>query len=224
VVFSATVGQTWDETPTLRGVRLGVGPAAGTHARAGQFVQVRCGASTGTFALASLPGDDHFELLVRSGGEAADGVRALAVGDPVEVSEARGAGYPLELARGSDLLLVAAGSGIGPIRSAVLSVLTRPHEFGRVTLFYGEKQPDDLAYAREMAAWELGGVVVRRVLSRAPHSWTGARGHVQEAIESQEMDLRRVHAFVTGMSEMMQAVTAKLVAKGLPAGRIHRNV
>ena len=219
----ATVTAAWDETTVLRGMRFAVGAAAASHVQGGQTVLVQCPAGTGTFALASRPGADGFELLVKRGGPVADFLCELDAGAPIEVSDAQGAGYPLDLARGGDLLLVAAGSGIAPIRSAVLQLLARRHDFGRVALYYGARTADDLAYAREMTSWELGGVTVSRVLSKARGSWVGPMGYVQDALKDAVIDPARTRAFVTGMPEMTRAVSDTLAALGLPADRVHEN-
>jgi anaerobic sulfite reductase subunit B len=220
---TAAILEAWDETPALRTLRLGVGEAAASHMHAGQYVILRCEAGNGLFALASRPGSAAFDLLLRRGSDVADALCALLPGAEVQVSDAQGAGYPLDRARGADLLLVAAGSGIAPIRSAALEVLARPHDFGRVAVFYGEKMPEDLAYAREMTSWELGGVVVHRVLSRARGSWPGPHGRVQDALRDAPLDPGRTHAFVAGMAPMIEEVTQVLVARGLPAEHVHRN-
>lgn len=218
---AVTIARTWDETPGLRAILLDVGPAATSHAHAGQFVRLECEAGAGWFALASRPGE-RWELLVRRGPKLAEFVSALAVDAIVRVSDAQGAGYPLHLAKRHDLLLIAAGSGIAPIRSAALEVRARRRDFKKVTLVYGEKHPHDLAYARDLATWEQDGIAVHRVLSRAPKAWTGQRGYVQQAL-LHEAIAPSAHAFVTGMPSMMHAVTETLLSRGLAPDRIHRN-
>ena len=219
----ATVAAAWNETAVLRGLRLGVGAGAASHVQAGQHVLVQCPAGSGVFALASRPGADGFELLIKRGTPLADFLCELAAGALVEVGDAQGPGYPLDLARGGDLVLIAAGSGIAPIRSAVLQVLARRHDFGRVALYYGAKTADDLAYAREMTAWELAGIAVHRVLSQAKGSWVGPMGYVQDVLSGATIDPERTRAFVAGMPPMLQAVGDALAALGLPADRIHGN-
>jgi NAD(P)H-flavin reductase len=222
-VHRVTVQTAWNETARLRGLRVAAGAVAASHTAAGQYVKLRCAAGTAPFALASRPGSDTFELLLKRGAPVADALCELGAGATLEVSEAHGSGYPLDQARGGDLVLVAAGSGIAPIRSAVLEVLARRHDFGRVALYYGERTVDDLAYAREMTSWELAGIHVFRVLSNARGSWVGPMGHVQDVIAASSFDPERTRAFVTGMSEMVVGVRARLVELGLAADRIHGN-
>lgn len=217
----ASVTSAWNETARLRGLRLAAGRVASSHTVAGQWVLVQCDAGSGLYALASRPGADGLELLVKRGTAVSDALCELGAGSTLEISEAQGAGYPMDRARGGDLLLVAAGSGIAPIRSAVLEVLARRHDFGRVALYYGERTADDLAYAREMTSWELAGITVHRVLSQARGSWIGPMGHVQDVIDAAAIDPTRTRAFVTGMKPMMQGVTDRLVALGLSPERIH---
>src|SRR5206468_2705835 len=92
---------------------------AGAHRLAGQYVKLALdGIGEGFFAIASAPGDGHhFEFLLKSGAPLTDALRARKVGEGVKVSAPSGKGFPLERARGHDLLLFATGSGISPIRS-----------------------------------------------------------------------------------------------------------
>jgi NAD(P)H-flavin reductase len=218
------VTSAWNETARLRALRLAAGKVASSHIVAGQWVLVQCDAGSGLYALASRPGAaDGLELLVKRGTAVSDALCELGAGSTLEVSEAQGEGYPMDRARGGDLLLVAAGAGIAPIRSAVLEVLARRHDFGRVALYYGERTADDLAYVREMTSWELAGITVHRVLSQARGSWIGPMGHVQDVIDAAAIDPRRTRAFVTGMAAMVRDVGERLVALGLSPERIHGN-
>jgi len=114
------VAEAWDETDTMRAIRLDFAGLASAHTRPGQIVKLHApGHRPGYFALANAPrGDGTGELLVKRGTPLADSVIAVAQhGAIVEATAPFGEGFPIEHAQGRDVLLFAAGSGITPIRS-----------------------------------------------------------------------------------------------------------
>ena len=177
------VADAWDETPTLRGVRLQLPPPlAALHQRPGQVVKIQTPQGDGYFALASAPGlEGQAELLVKRGGKVADAVVAAAVaGADLSTTPPFGRGFPLDQALGRDVLLFAAGSGIAPIRALVQALLRRREEVDRLALFYGQRRGDDFAYRGEHLAWERRGLRVVLCPSEADDAWQGVRGRVQE--------------------------------------------
>ncbi|MSP58866.1 MAG: oxidoreductase [Myxococcales bacterium] len=221
---AAAVRHAWDETADLRGLRLDVAPEVlGSHRRSGQYLTLRVGAQEGFFALASAPGQST-ELLVKRGSAIGDAVAALAEGTEVETSEVEGKGYPIEESAGGDLLLFAAGSGITPIRAAIRQLLATRERFGRVLLFYGQRRPGDFAYRTEHADWAQAGIELVPVVSRPDGAeWSGATGHVQDAVLAVRPSVERATALLCGMKGMVSGVTAALGTLGLPRERVFLN-
>ncbi|HYG68737.1 MAG TPA: oxidoreductase, partial [Anaeromyxobacteraceae bacterium] len=179
----AAVLAAWDETAELRAVRLALPPAfAAQHVAPGQVVKAHTRDGEAFFALSTAPSPDgRVELLVKRGGRVADAVVAAAVpGATLEVTPPFGEGFPIAEARGRDVLLFAAGSAIAPVRALVQAIVGRRDEFGRVTLFYGQRHGAGFAYRGEHLAWERKGVRVILCPSGADDAWTGVRGRVQE--------------------------------------------
>jgi sulfhydrogenase subunit gamma (sulfur reductase) len=220
----AAVATAWDETRELRGVRLEV-PAEvrATHRLPGQYLKVRAGDKEGYLALASAPGKVP-ELLVKRGGALGDAIAALEGGAPVSISDAQGKGYPVEENAGRDLLLFAAGSGITPIRALLDHVIAHRPSYGRVLLFYGHRAPGDFAYQQEHATWTAAGIELIKVVSRPDGTdWSGATGHVQDALLARKPPVERATAFLCGMKGMVAGVTAALESLGLDKQRIFLN-
>ncbi len=219
----------WDETPALRAIRADLGPRlAGAHCRPGQVTKIHAGGADAYFALASAPAaDGHVDLLVKRGGPVADAVIAQAApGGDLELTAPFGEGFPVEEARGKDVLLFASGSAIGPIRSLVQHILANRRDFGRVTLFYGQRRGGEFAYAREHLDWERGGVRVVLCPSQEADAWQGVRGRVQEVARSLAFGGAppgEAVAFVCGMHAMVADVRATLARAGVPADRVHVN-
>lgn len=219
----------WDETHSLRALAVALGPAAGQHRTPGQVVKLHTpDHGDGFFALASAPsGDGRAELLVKRGGAVADEViAAAATGAALDATPPFGAGFPLDRAAGRDVLLLAAGSGIAPIRAIVQHVLARRADYGRVALFYGHRHATEFAYRREHAAWRAAGVAVTLCCSAPADGWTGARGHVQRvAVEAAlgGVDPGTGVAFLCGGREMVVGAREALGAAGLSIDRTFLN-
>ncbi len=200
--------ETEEHSPALSVVRIEGGPVAASFTQPGQYVKMRRPGQEAErrYAMASHPGAEVLELLVKRGSEFADWLCEESVGLSVEVTAAQGPGFPLALARGRDLILVAAGTGVAPIRPVIQNVLADRDAFHRVALYYGEKTPRDFAFADELAAWATQGIEIHRVVSRARDvHWTGARGHAQDVLLDHRPHLAEAVVFVCGQWEMEQA-------------------
>jgi NAD(P)H-flavin reductase len=225
----ASVLDAWDETPAFRAVRLALLPElARAHERPGQVVKLHTGSGEAFFALASAPSPDGVvELLVTRGGRVADAaIDAGRAGERLTVSAPFGNGFRVEEARGRDVLLFAAGSGIAPIRALVQYVLGHRGDCGRVTLFYGQRHGGEFAYRREHLDWERGGVRVVLCPSREDDAWPGVRGRVQEVARSLAFGgapPERSVAYVCGMTAMVDDVKSTLAGAGIPPERVHLN-
>lgn len=226
----AEVLAAWDETPSLRALRLALPHAlAARHVAPGQVVKARTPEGEAFFALATAPAaDGRAELLVKRGGRVADAILAIArPGAALEVTPPFGRGFPVEEARGRDVLLFAAGSAIAPIRALIQTMIARREEFDRVTLFYGQRSGAEFAYRGEHLSWERRGIRVILCPSGDEDGWTGVRGRVQEVARTVAFGGARPHeavAFVSGMTAMLDDVRATLGAAGVPPGRVHLNL
>ena len=218
----------WDETSSLRAIRVSLGALAASHAAAGQVVKVRAASGEAYFALASAPAPDGTaELLVKRGGKIADEVIASATsGALLELSAPFGNGFPLSGAEGRDLLLFAAGSGVAPVRALLQHVISHRNRFRRVTLFYGQRRGADFAYRGEHLDWERHGVRVVLCPSSAEEAWPGVRGRVQEVARALGLggsDPAGSEAYVCGMTAMVNDVKSTLKEAGVPPERVHLN-
>jgi sulfhydrogenase subunit gamma (sulfur reductase) len=217
-----------DESPTLRAIRVDLGPLARAHVVPGQVVKVRAPSGEAYFALASAPSADGLaDLLVKRGGRIADEVVAAATpGTSLELTAPVGNGFPIAEAEGRDVLLFAAGSGIAPVRALVQHLVRHRDRHGRITLFYGQRRGGDFAYRREHLDWERRGVRVVLCPSGADDAWQGVRGWVQEVARSLAfggVPPGDSVAFVCGMSAMVSDVRATLAEAGVPPERVHLN-
>ncbi|MBJ6760115.1 NAD-binding oxidoreductase [Myxococcaceae bacterium JPH2] len=204
---------------------IGGTPLVGAHVRPGQYVRLRVpDHKEGLFAIASPPDPlgTRWEFLLKGGSPLADALIHIPVGTRVEASRPEGKGFPLEQARGRDVLLFATGSGISAIRPLIASLRQERGAYGRVTLYFGARTPSAFAYSDELHEWEAGHVrVVRTVSQPGVSGWQGLTGYVQAHLG--EEPLQDAIAFVCGQSEMVQGVMAQLRERGVPRSAIFLN-
>jgi len=210
-------------------VRLDFGEFAREHTRPGQLIKLHApGHKAGYFALGNAPrGDGHGELLLKRGTPLSDAVIDVAQqGAIVDATAPFGDGFPVEHARGRDVLLFAAGSGITPIRALLQYLLDRRDAHGHVALYYGQRSDRDFAYLGEHDAWRKAGVHLVLCASQPSPSWSGARGYVQTVareLRLHEISTQNAVAFLCGMKSMIDGARGELVHFGLPAERTFLN-
>jgi NAD(P)H-flavin reductase len=183
------------------------------------------------YAIASPPGSPRLELLVKlpHGDTAAalerrSALVSLMPGETIFMGRAEGRGYPLVALAGTDVWLIATGTGIAPLRSLIETILRDRDRFGELTLLYGVQTPDDLAFSERFGTWIGQGISVRPIVSRPAHTtWEGASGYVQDHLPSVLAHPGRTHAVVCGLPEMDRVVAARLLELGVGPDRVHRN-
>jgi len=176
------------------------------------------------FAFASAPEDQELEILVKRTIGASVALFDLKEGERVELIDVAGRGFDLDQQRGNDLVFVAMGTGVAPLRSALRHVLSRKDEFGRLVVLYGARTPDDFCYRDETEGWEQAGVELRQVISRPDgHDWSGPTGYVQSLLDHVLPDLKSPVALVCGSREMIEQTKDRLQQMGFAANDILTN-
>ncbi|HEU4384034.1 MAG TPA: FAD/NAD(P)-binding protein [Anaeromyxobacteraceae bacterium] len=165
-------------------------------------------------------GEGTVEHTVRAVGEVTRAIAALRPGDVLGLRGPFGAGWPLEAVTGLDLLVVAGGVGLAPLRPLVLELLRRPGGARRAALLYGARTPDELLYRRELPAWERRGLGVRTTVDRRQPGWSGRVGLVTGLFEDLRLHPGDTAAFLCGPEAMMRFGVRDLLRLGLPPERI----
>src|SRR6476661_6014001 len=141
---------------------------------AGQVAVLQVKDEEGYFAFASAPDDPELEILVKQKVGASKLIFDMNEGENVELLGIAGHGFPLDTYKTKDLVFVAMGTGVAPLRSALRHVLKRKEEFGQLVVLYGARTPDDFCYTDEIEDWGEHGVELRQVISRPDgHEWSG---------------------------------------------------
>jgi len=129
--------------------------------------------------------------------------------------------WPIAEAGGEDVVLVAGGIGLAPLRPAIHAIAARRGDFGRVVLLYGARSPADLLYRRDLDRWRTStGIEVGVTVDRGTPTWAGNVGVVTGLIARAPFDPRRATALICGPEVMMRFAAEALRARGVPAARI----
>jgi NAD(P)H-flavin reductase len=135
-----------------------------------------------------------------------------------------GSAWPIEGAARErlDLLVVAGGIGIAPLRPVIYHALRERHRFGRLIVLFGARRPDDLIYAREFNRWRAyPGVELRTIVDHGSSNWRGPVGIITDLLATTDFDHDDTLAMVCGPEVMMRFVRHALVGRGLPPERIY---
>jgi anaerobic sulfite reductase subunit B len=168
----------------------------------------------------SVSGVGRGQVLVQTIRAVGAVTRALCAAAPGQMVGARGpfgTGWQLGWADGRDLLVVAGGIGLAPLRPVVLAALAARARYGRIVLLVGARSPGDLIFTRELETWRRRGADVRVTVDHGHPGWSGQVGLVTRLIEGAVADPARTAAFVCGPEIMMRLSAEALVSRGVPA-------
>jgi NAD(P)H-flavin reductase len=126
---------------------------------------------------------------------------------------------------GGDLVIVAGGLGLAPLRPALLDALAKRERFRRVLLLYGGRDPDQLLYRGELGRWTTEpGLELGLTVDSAGSDWSGDVGVVTTLIDRAEFDPEKTVAMLCGPEVMMRFAVRALRDRGVAAERIHISI
>jgi NAD(P)H-flavin reductase len=229
---TAVIEEIRPETPGVATYRLRTrsGGAVGDYAfQAGQFNMIYWpGFGEVAISMSGPPpsaGDDRFAAgwlhTIRQAGQVTSALAALRVGESVAIRGPYGKPWPLEACRTHDVILMAGGIGLAPLRPALYECLARRADFGRIVLLYGAKTSDGLLYRDEYARWEQSGLEMYLTVDRATRDWHGSVGVVPLLLDRLRLPQPdRAVVLCCGPEVMMRFAAASALARGLSPARI----
>jgi len=126
---------------------------------------------------------------------------------------------------GGDVVFVAGGIGLAPLRGALLELLSQRDRYNRVVLLYGVRTPEDILFGDELRTWARDfGVVVEVTVDNGQHAWRGRVGLVTQLVPRAGFDPRNTLALVCGPEVMMSYAASALVDRGVPEHRIRMSM
>ena len=159
---------------------------------------------------------------VRSVGPVSEALRNLEPGTQVGVRGPFGRGWPMRRARGRDVVLVAGGIGLAPLRPVIHAVLAEREAFGRVRVLYGARSPADRLFIAELESWDARlDLDLAVTVDYADGGWRGRVGFVTALLPHIRFDPDNTIAMMCGPEAMMRAVANGLTARGVPAHDVH---
>ncbi len=166
--------------------------------------------------------DNTLVHTTRAVGAVTKAMQRLKVDDTVGVRGPYGTVWPMDEALGKDVIIIAGGIGLAPLRPSIYHVLRRREEYGKVVLLYGTRSPDDLLYQKELERWRSRfDLDVQITVDRAVREWHGNVGVVTTLIPRAGFDPHNAVAMVCGPEIMMRYTAAELLRRGMPGDRIY---
>ena len=158
----------------------------------------------------------RIEETIRAVGPVTNALVAASEDAVVGVRGPFGTAWDVDVARGGDLLVVAGGMGLVPLRPALQAALDQRHEFRRMSIVVGARTPGDLLFRDELDAWaQVPGVQVVLTVDHADRSWPGPVGVVTEVLDRVETEPGETVALVCGPEVMMRFTVQALLGLGV---------
>jgi sulfite reductase subunit B len=189
----------------------------------GQFVEVSLfGVGEAPFSVSSSPTrKGSFEMGIRRVGMLTEIMGRMQPGEKIGIRGPFGSGVPLEKFKGRDVMIVAGGIGLVPMRSMINYVLDNRDDYGRLIICYGSRSDGELLYTDELKQWEDDPRVEFHVtVDHGSPEWSGNTGVITTLIPSLDMDLENTSVLVCGPPIMYRFVLLALRSRGVPEENI----
>ncbi len=204
-------------------VTLTLAPAASPvgFVRPGQFTMLYAfGIGEIPVSVSGTAGSHALTQTIRAVGAVSAALCSARVGQLVGLRGPFGTSWDESSAAGRDLLLVAGGIGLAPLRSALLAALAERGRYRRVIVLAGARSPAELVFSAELEEWRERGAEVSVTVDRADVGWHGNVGVVTQLIDQARLDPEQTTALMCGPEVMMRITARALLAAGLAADRI----
>lgn len=216
---------TWEEFPGCTAMR--VEPAGG----AGD-----CGFAPGQFYMIyvfghgevpiSVSGDPakpgELTFTVMAVGSVTRALCAVKSGDTIGLRGPFGSAWPVEDVKGRDVIVMAGGLGLAPLRPSIYHMLHNRDDYGDLTILYGTRQPQSIVFPEALAGWREDALVeVDVTVDSAGHDWLGKVGVVTELLKGRTIDQAKTSALICGPEIMMRFSAYALLDLGVAAENIY---
>lgn len=193
----------------------------------GQFVMVSIfGVGEAPISVSSSPTlKGRFELVVRKVGNVTGAMHRLEAGATIGIRGPYGTHFPIEEAKGRNVLFVAGGIGLVPMRSFINYVLDRRKDYGRAAILFGARSPAERLFVDELAQWrERMDVEFLETVDRGDESWKGNTGVITTLFQKISIDPARTACIIVGPPVMYRFVLIEAKKKGIPDEDIYMSL
>lgn len=169
------------------------------------------------------PGKKHSIIhTIRAVGTVTKAMRKLKKGDFLGVRGPYGTDWPVEKAMGHDVVIVAGGIGLAPLRPTIYHLLKNREKFGKVVILYGARTPADILYKKELEKWRARlDVDVAVTVDRSSGAWRGNVGVVTTLIAKALIDPQRTKVMLCGPEIMMRFTAQEFLRRGISQDKIY---
>jgi len=189
----------------------------------GQFTMLHAfGIGEAPISISGDPGrPDRLEHTIRNAGSVTAALVAAGPGTVLGVRGPFGTGWDVGRGRGGDVVFIAGGIGLAPLRPAILELIAQRTDYDRVVLLYGARTPEDILFTDDLRTWaERNGIVVEVTVDNGQHAWRGRVGLVTHLVTRAGFDAVRALALVCGPEVMMRHCAQALSDRGVRPERL----
>ena len=218
----AKIIKTREETDSVKTIRFRFLNKKIMRFHPGQFIMVTAfGVGEAPFGIVQTKKDNEYEFTFRIVGKVTSKLAELKKGNIIGIRGPFGNGFPLNKAKNKNVLLLAGGIGIPPIKSTLLKILEEREKYRRVIICYGIKSPDDFVYKKDFDSWiKRNDVEVYLSADRGNDKWGWHVGFVTDLIDELNLS-KNTTCFICGPPIMMRVASQKLIRKGIKESNIY---
>ena len=189
----------------------------------GQFVMIEVpGYGEIPISISSSPSHKgYIELCIRRAGLVTSILHKAQRGARVGIRGPFGTHFPIAKMRGSNVLLIAGGLGLAPLRAPIFNVIENRSDFKDVHILYGTRQPDMLLFDYQYDEWNrIADINLQVIVEQKDASWTGPVGLITDLLEDVRLEPLETYAIICGPPVMFKFVCAWLQKAGIPMDRM----
>ena len=163
----------------------------------------------------------YLELCIRRAGIVTGALHRAERGARIGIRGPFGTHFPMETMKGHDVLLIAGGLGLAPLRASIFGVIENRADFENVHILYGTKSPDQLLFDYQYEEWSrIDDIDLQVIVEEPDGEWTGPVGLITKLLDGIEVDPQRTFAIVCGPPVMFKFVCGRLSEQGMPMRRM----
>ena len=189
----------------------------------GQFVMLEVpGYGEVPISISTSPSNKGFiELCIRKAGTVTNMLHKASRGARVGIRGPFGTHFPMGKMKGHDVLLIAGGLGLAPLRAPIFHVTENRADYRNVSIIYGAKDPSQLLFDYQYSQWQrIDGVELKVIVEKPDESWKGPVGLITKLMEGMKIEADETYAIVCGPPVMFKFVCNMLGRMGLPMHRM----
>ena len=167
------------------------------------------------------PGEQGMIHTIRDVGVVTGALHKLKKDQTIGLRGPFGSAWPIEESKGCDIVIMAGGIGLAPLRPALYALLDQRDKFGEIVLLYGVRKPEDLLFTKEFETWRgKYGVQVKLTVDTADREWRGNVGVVNTLVQRANFDPVNTVAMICGPEVMMRFAVSELKRREVPEDQI----